>query len=222
MGIWGLAMNGKTDSNTTILEEIKIEEPKAKEYVEIECKYNAEEINRFAFKDLAKSLNPTSFIFVESTDIYYAKNENEFLRHRLPAENKGGSEEYRSELTFKKKTVGQNNWNRVEVNLRVDKNDPDLVQAFCEGLDYKRNFSIVKSCEIFFYPDADLVLYNVKDGTGKYAHYLEIEANEDIGMTQEEAWNVILKYEKLLAPLGITPQKRKRLSLWEIYRVGFK
>ena len=210
-----------SESKPTVVEETKVEEPKVNPYFEIEVKFNAEEINRFAFKDLAKSLNPTSFIFVESTDIYYAKNENEFLRHRLPAENKGGSEEDRSELTFKKKTTGQNNWNRVEVNLRVDKNDPALVAAFCEGLDYKRNFSIVKSCEIFFYPDADLVLYNVKDEAGKYAHYLEIEASEDIGMTQEEAWNVILKYEKLLAPLGITAQKRKRLSLWEIYRRGF-
>ena len=204
------------------VEEVKLEEPKPKQYLEVEVKYNADDIDRIAFKDLAKSLNPKSFIYVESTDVYYALSENEFLRHRLPAENKGGAEEKRSELTFKKKLVDQNNWSRVEVNLRVDNNDTKLVEAFCEGLGYKKNFSIEKSCDIYFFDDADIVYYNVKDENGKYAHYLEIEADEDIGMTHDQSWEVVLKYEKLLAPLGITPQKRKRLSLWEMYRKGFK
>lgn len=193
-----------------------------KQFLEIECKYNADDINRIVFKDLAKSLNPKSFIYVESTDIYYAKNENEFLRQRLPAENKGGAEEKRSELTFKKKHIDQNNWTRTEVNLRTDLNDPKLVGAFCEGLGYKKNFSIEKSCDIYFFDDADIVYYNVKDEDGKYSHYVEIEANEDSGLTADQSWEVVLKYEKLLAPLGITPQKRKRLSLWEMYRKDFK
>jgi predicted adenylyl cyclase CyaB len=204
------------------VEEVKLEETKAKLYLEVEVKYNAEEIDRIVFKDLAKSLSPKSFIYVESTDIYYAKSENDFLRHRLPAQNKGGAEENRSELTFKKKIIDQNNWSRVEVNLRVDQNDPKLVEAFCEGLGYKRNFSIQKNCDIYFWDDADIVYYTVKDEDGKYSNFCEIEASEDIGMTQEESWAVVLKYEKLLAPLGITPQKRKKLSLWEIYRKGFK
>ena len=37
-------------------------------------------------------------------------------------------------------------------------------------------------------------------------------------MTPDKAWEVILKYEKLLSPLGITAQKRKRLSLFEMYK----
>jgi adenylate cyclase class IV len=205
------------DKTNIVVEEVKAEEPKPKQYIEVECKYNAEGIDRFAFKDLAKSLNPTSFIYVESTDIYYVRSENEFLRHRLPAQNKGTTEENRSELTFKKKHKEGNNWTRTEVNLRVDLNDTDLVKAFCEGLGYIRNFSIEKCCEIYFYDDADIVLYSVKDEDGKYAHYCEIEANEDIGMTHEQSWEVILKYEKLLLPLGITAQKRKRLSLFEMY-----
>lgn len=57
----------------------------------------------------------------------------------------------------------------------------------------------------------------VDDEDGKYAHYLEIEANEDIGMTNDQSWETILKYEKLLLPLGISPQKRKKLSLFEMY-----
>src|SRR5277367_775394 len=98
-----------------------------KEFFEIEVKFNADDIDRIAFKDLAKSLNPTSFVYVESKDIYYAKSDNEFLRYRMPSENKQAGEEDRSELTFKKKLTDKNNWSRIEVNLRIDKNDPFLV-----------------------------------------------------------------------------------------------
>jgi len=212
-----LSMSGN-ETNTT---EIKPEDVKTKDYLEVEFKYGANDISRFAFKDLAKSLSPKSFIFVESVDVYYAKNENEFLRHRLPSQNKGGSEEDRSELTFKKKHKESNNWTRTEVNLRVDKNDPELVAAFCGGLGFTKNFSIEKCCEIFIYDTVDIVYYSVKDETGSYSSFCEIEALEDIGLTHEQSLEEVLKYEKLLAPLGITPQKRKRLSLWEIYRKGF-
>jgi predicted adenylyl cyclase CyaB len=188
-------------------------------FLEIECKYNGDDINRIAFKDLAKSLNPKSFIYVESKDVYYVRQENEFLRYRMAAENKmGGEDEHRSELTFKKKHIDQNNWVRTEVNLRIDKNDPALIVAFCEGLGYIKNFSIDKACDIYFFDDADIVYYTVKNEDGKYATFVEIEAGENIGMTTEQAWEVILKYEKLLAPLGITAQKRKRLSLFEMYK----
>ncbi len=189
-----------------------------KKYLEVEAKYNADDIDRIKFKDLAKSLGPKSFLYVESTDVYYLRAENEFLRYRMPSENRlGGDEENRSELTFKKKSMDKNNWVRTEVNLRVDKNDPFLIHAFCEGLGYKKNFSIQKSCDIYFYDDADLVYYTVKGEDGKYATFVEIEADESLEMTQEQAWEVVQKYEKLLAPLGITPQKRKKLSLFEMY-----
>ena len=165
-----------------------------KQYLEVECKYNADDISRNAFKDLVKSFNPKNFIYVESTDIYYLREENEFLRYRMPSENKlGGDDENRAELTFKKKHKENNNLVRTEINLRVDKNDSALVHAFCEGLGYKKNFSIAKACDIYFFDDADIVFYSVKDEDGKYAHYLEIEADENIGMTHEQSWEVILK-----------------------------
>ncbi len=190
------------------------------QFLEVECKYNADDISRIAFKDLAKSLNPKSFIYVESSDVYYVREENEFLRYRMPSENKLSGEENRAELTFKKKHKDANNLVRTEVNLRVDLNDASLVHAFCEGLGYKKNFQIQKACDIYFFDDADIVFYSVKDESGKYSYYLEIESNENIGMSHEQCWEVVLKYEKLLAPLGITPQKRKKLSLYEMYRKG--
>jgi adenylate cyclase class IV len=194
-------------------------EEKPKEYLEVEVKYNADEISRTAFKDLARSLNPKTFLYVESKDVYYVRQEDEFLRYRMPSENRlCGDDETRSELTFKKKHKENNNWVRTEVNLSIDKHDPALVHAFCEGLGYKKNFSIGKNCDIYFFDDADIVFYSVQDEDGKYANYLEIEASEDIGMTYEQSWEVVLKYEKLLLPLGISPQKRKKLSLYEMYK----
>jgi predicted adenylyl cyclase CyaB len=191
------------------------------DFSEIEFKYAADDIDRMAFKDLVKSLNPKSFVYVESKDIYYAKSKDEFLRYRMPSENKQSGEENRQELTFKTKSVNQNNWVRLEVNLRVDLNDPFLINAFCEGLGYKKNLIITKSCDIYFFDDADVVYYSVKNEKGQYSYFLEIECLENCGMTKEQSLAVLYKYEKLLAPLGITPQKRKKLSLWEIYREGF-
>jgi adenylate cyclase class IV len=189
-------------------------------YLEIETKYSADDIDRLKFKDLANSLNPKSFIYVESTDIYFVRSESEFLRYRMPAQNINTADESRSELTFKKKHKENNNWKRTEVNLRVDLNDPKLVEAFCEGLDYKKSFTINKGCDIYVYDKVNLAYYFVKGEDGKYSNFLEIEALEDIGMTPEESWEEVVKYEKLLANIGISPQKRMRLSLFELYSRG--
>lgn len=183
------------------------------EFLEIETKYDAEHISRLEFKALANSLAPTSFLYVESKDVYYTKGESEFLRYRMPAE---GSE--RSELTFKKKHVAANNQVRTEVNLRVDLNKPELLKAFCEGLGYGFNFSVFKMCDIYFFEDGDIVYYSVVDEAGKTRSFLEIEVKEDAGITQDQAWTIIAKYEKALAPIGITAQKRKKLSLFEMYK----
>ncbi len=187
-----------------------------KKFLEIETKYDAGDIDRLKFKTLAKSLNPTSMMYIEGIDVYYIKNPEEFLRYRMPITN--GSDA-RAELTFKKKSVEKNNNIREEVNLRIDLNKPELVHAFCEGLGYKRNFSIEKLCDIYFFHDANIVYYYVvPENGGKLATFVEIEASEDIGLTEKEAWEVIQKYEKLLTPIGINPQKRKKLSLFEMYR----
>lgn len=193
---------------------------KPKEYLEVEVKYSADDIDRMAFKKFAKTLAVKEFIYAESSDIYYVRSENEFLRYRMPSENLlAGDNEFRSELAFKKKHKESNNWVRTEVNLRVDKNDAHLVNAFCEGLGYKRNFSIHKYCDIFILEDdVTLVFYQVIDEAGQIASFLEIEASEHLGLSREESWETVLHYEKLLLPLGITPQKRKKLSLYELYK----
>lgn len=186
----------------------------ALDFLEIETKYDATEVDRVAFKMLAEKLKPTSFLYVESRDVYYVKSATEFLRYRMPP---SGDKTRRSELTFKKKHVAGNNNVRTEVNLRVDANSDSTVNAFCEGLGYRLNFSIFKMCDIYFYDDANIVFYSVIDEGGKSANFIEIECNEDLEITQEAAWEIIQKYESLLSSLGINARKRKKLSLFEMY-----
>jgi len=191
----------------------------SEDFLEIESKYSADEIMRNDFKDHINTFGPKEFIYVESTDVYYVKNDEEFLRYRMPSRNKLSGQENRSELTFKKKHKEGNNQTRTEVNLRIDLNEPKLVEAFCIGLGYIRNFSVEKCCDIYYLEDGtDIVFYSVKDENNKYSYFIEIESKENSGLTKEQSWETVLKYEKMLLPLGITPQKRKKLSLFEIYR----
>jgi hypothetical protein len=48
--------------------------------------------------------------------------------------------------------------------------------------------------------------------------FIEIEALEEYPwVTADEAWAEVLKYEKLLEPLGITPRNRMKLSLFQMF-----
>lgn len=88
------------------------------------------------------------------------------------------------------------------------------------------NFTIIKSCQIYKFDEATLVfytVYDVTDGTtsSKVDHFVEIEVREDLiktGLTEEEAWAIVEKYEKVLAPVGVSNKKRLRLQLWDIYK----
>lgn len=186
----------------------------ALKFYEIETKYRADNIERLSFKDLARTIAGAKLEYIESYDIYYTREGDEFLRYRYSEDKK----EKRAELTFKKKHNQLNNIVRTEVNLRVDANSIDTVEAFAEGLGYKKNFKIWKLCDIYKLDDAVLVYYSVKDEEGKYQHFIEIEVKEGLPKSEEEAWAIINKYEKLIEPLGISPQNRLKKSLFEMYR----
>lgn len=136
-----------------------------------------------------------------------------FLRHRASEDKKIK----RKEITFKKKHKDANNIRRTEVNLRVDNNNADTIREFCEGIGYEHTFDVYKYCDIYYADDAVLVFYSVKDSDGKMGHFMEIEVNEEMDFTEEEAWTIIKKYEKLLEPVGVKPQGRIRKSLYEMY-----
>lgn len=184
------------------------------EFLEIESKYRADNIERLKFKEIAEALKPNDFVYVESTDVYYVKSETEFLRYRMAPDY---GKEKRAELAFKKKHSTNNNIVRTEVNLRVDHNKGETVAAFAEGLGYTRNFSIFKICDIYKFEEATLVYYTVKDDEGKYASFIEVEVTEGYPTSQEQAWEILRKFERILEPLGISPQNRLKKSLFEMY-----
>jgi len=185
-------------------------------FTEFEVKFKVEGDLVYEFKKLVSALpDEKEFIYLESDDIYYVKGE-EFIRHRYDIKNLEG----RQELTFKKKVNTQNNINRVEVNLRCDGNTIENTAKFCESLGFTKNFKIAKYVHIYRLKDATLPFYTVIDESGQMSHFIEIEVDEELlhSLTEEEAWAVVRKYETILAPLGVTPQKRLRKSLFEMYR----
>jgi predicted adenylyl cyclase CyaB len=185
------------------------------EFMEVETKYAADDIARMKFKTLMTALGARRFLYVEGRDRYYVRENSDFLRYRMPAISGGDK---RSELTFKKKSIRANNNIRLEVNLRVDANNADTVDAFCQGLGYEFNFSIVKFCDIYYFDRVNVVYYTVcDDETDKMQSFIEIEANENEFASTAEAWDAVSEYEKKLAPLGITAQHRLKKSLFEIF-----
>lgn len=183
-------------------------------FLEIETKYNANDIDLMSFKRTVISLNPKSFLYVCSTDTYFSKGDD-FIRYRSPPLDKTTN---RSELTLKKKHVSNNNIVRTEVNLRVDSNEDSVIFAFCENLGYVQNFSICKMCHIYFFEDANIVFYTVIDNKFKENRFIEIEVDENMGFMEQEGRQILDKYEKLLLPLGLTSKNRMKRSLWEMYK----
>ena len=197
----------------------KVEEPKLA-FVEFEVKFRVEGNLVHDFKKLAQALpDLKEFVYLESDDIYFVKGE-EFIRHRFDTKNLAG----RQELTYKRKNNANNNINRIENNVRSDGNSLENVAAFCTNLGFKYNFKISKFVHIYRFPDATLPFYTVIDDTGAMSHFMEIEVDEELlkDLTEEQAWAIVKKYETILAPLGITAQKRLRKSLFEMYRKEIK
>jgi predicted adenylyl cyclase CyaB len=188
-------------------------------HCEFETKYKVGEEALFSFKTIVQSLPGLDhFIYVEGPDIYWTKGED-FFRYRKAAHEK---ENIKAWLTMKQKPDGaKNNIQRKEVNWRVDVTPFETIREGVEMLGFKYNFKIYKMCHIYFFNDATVVFYTVKDESkGDLTHFVEIEVKEEtIGdLTEEQAWEVVKKYEGAFAPLGITSKNRLRKSLFEMYR----
>lgn len=205
----------KEASETETNVEVKVHKQDLPVFVEFETKYRIEDTKvLWDFKHLVESkLGQKDFLYVQSDDIYYVKTADEFIRYRFSETDK------RAELTIKKKTGNGNNIIREETNVRIDDNEFATIENFVKNLGFTFNFRINKQCHIYRESDATLVFYSVRDlETQKLAHFIEIEVKEGAGFTADESWAIIKKYEALLAPLGVTPQKRLRKSLYEMYR----
>lgn len=192
------------------------QENKKLEFHEVEVKFRIEEAKLNDWKQLVEKLEGLKeFIYIESDDIYYTKGD-EFLRYRFSNSKK----DKRAELTYKAKTTEAHNIIRKEINLRVDNNDAATVEAFANSIGYLKNFTIRKYVSIYRFSDAILPFYTVIDETGKRDTFIEIEVNEEKihQLTEDKCWDIIKRYEAVLAPLGVTASKRLRKSLFEMYR----
>lgn len=188
------------------------------EFIELETKYRVEGDFLYTFKNLVQELpGLEEFIYVESKDVYYVNKNNDFVRYRF-SPNKTDK---RSEITWKFKPVGAlNNIKRKEINWRVDETPIESIEEGIRIEGFVKNFSINKLVHIYKFNDATLPFYTVQDDRGSLDHFIEIEVNEELikSLTEEQAFDIIRKYEDLLAPIGINSNKRLKKSLFEMYR----
>lgn len=182
-------------------------------FKEIETKYDAENISLEDFKKIFtnNNLKIDKHLLVSSYDAYYVNSNNEFIRYRHHND--------RGELTIKRKTTEHSNQSRIEVNIPTDGDNVEAVARFCKLLGYNHNFTIYKTCDIYWTGKVDLVYYVVYDTEFReLRRFIEIEALEDIEWeSEEQVWAEISKYEKMLEPLGISPKNRLRKSLYETF-----
>lgn len=199
-----------------------MDEEKKLDHIEFESKYRVEQSIVLPFKFIVEKM-PTfkEFVYAEGPDEYFVKGDTA-ARYRKEA-NKGPNA--RAELTIKIKPEGaKNNIIREEFNVRVDGTPRETIVKFLSALGFKHNFTVMKSCFIYRMEDATLVSYTVADITDgnlrSEDHFVEIEVSEEQihTMNEDQAWAILTKYERALEPLGITPQKRLKKSLYEMYK----
>jgi len=180
-------------------------------FKELEFKYAADDISMQDFIALVEKMKIDKRLMVSSYDDYFTDKTNNFIRYRYNG-NAG-------ELTIKRKTTEANNNNRIEVNLPTTGDNFPTVEAFVGLLGYEYNFSIYKTCKIYWSDNVVLVYYIVYDKEmNESRRFIEIEADEDHNWaSEEEAHNKIVQYEKMLEPLGITPRNRMKKSLFELF-----
>lgn len=182
-------------------------------YKEIESKYDAADISMTKFVELVtEGHKVTKELLVSSFDDYFIDKDGNFIRYRYT--------DSRGELTIKRKMIEKNNNERIEVNVPTTGNNLKAIGAFVDLLGYKHNFGIYKTCQIYWVDKVVLVYYVVYDKEMKeLRRFIEIEADEEHQWaSEEEAWNEVTKYEQILSPLGLSPQKRLKKSLFEIFR----
>lgn len=200
----------------------EIENTKLEKLTEFETKYRVEPQVLTEFKSTVGTLpGLEKFIYVEGPDEYWVSKGDQFLRYRRPS---FGLDNNRSEVTMKTKPEGaKNNQKRREWNWRVDNTPEETIKEGFKDLGFEFNFSIWKSCHIYIFEDATVVLYTVYDTTNgkasKIDTFIEIEVSEESihELSEDQAWAIIEKYEKILSDVGVSSRSRLRKSLYEMY-----
>ena len=188
-------------------------------FTEFETKYRVDGKLEQPFKNLVmsleKDLGKWDFTYAEGPDHYYTKSDGSFGRYRKAINQK------MSWWTMKEKPLGaKHNVKRKEVNWRVDGTTFETIEAGALMQGYDFNFKIWKSCHIYKFKETTFVFYRVTDDYNNQDHFIEIELDEDTihNLTENEAWDKIRKYEKMLESLGISHRNRITKSLFEMYK----
>lgn len=205
------------------------------EHVEFELKFKVEDHLLIEFKQLLESMpDERQFTYVEGLDQFFTYPDSwfklmpqwdpagTFIRYRKPSY---GLDNGRRQVTWKYKPAGaKNNIKRKEHNWDIGDTAESTLHEQLQDSGATFNMQLVKTCHVYKLKDATMVFYTVydtTDGTPKRStSFIEVEVCEELiaGLNEEQAWDIARKYEKLLAPLGITPNKRMDRSLFEIYR----
>jgi len=180
---------------------------------EVEVKFDASEISLKDFTYLVESkFKVKKHLLVSSYDEYFIDASDNFLRYR--------HRDDRGELTIKRKLTEGNNNKRIEVNIPTDGNALEAVSQFASLLGYKHNFSVYKTCKVFWVDNMVVSYYVVYDNEWKeQRRFIEIEADEEIEWSSEQvALNAVEQCEKEFVTLNITPKNRLKKSLFEIFK----
>lgn len=188
------------------------------DFVELEYKYRADEVSFAKFRDLMEGLQLVKQKDISSWDYYYTPVNDDyegFVRFR--------DSPVGPELTKKVKTNTGNNFNRIEVDLPLDRAKLNLqtVNKFMEVMNHKENFRIFKNCFIYWLDYVNYVYYNVYDQNLKeVGRFIEVEVNKDkvaaIGL--EGATQQLKNAELLLEAIGIKSSNRMKKSLFELFK----
>lgn len=133
---------------------------KKAQHRELEIKMGADGVNIKAFKRWCFDLDPSKYLHVIGPDVYYTQGKN-VLRHRQPGQGGPG------ELTVKRRTSHKSTRDRLEIDLGLkDDVEIDDVGRFLEATGWKKKFTVIKDCHIFWFedrtPGVEAVLYNVR------------------------------------------------------------
>ncbi len=183
---------------------------------EIEFKYKADNISLVAFKAFCEARNPMMMDEASGFDWFYSKDgdASSFGRHRKQPG-------VFNQLSFKRKTVDNNNFVRTEHNIMLGDNvETEQVAALFKEFGYTYNISIFKSCFIYHYQDHILVYYICFDPDFKeLGRFIEIEMDEDWATeSPNEAMAKLTQLEGELKTLGISRLARIKRSLFEMFR----
>lgn len=195
---------------------------KLPKYTEFESKYRTTVSKIPLFNEIAEAIpGLKKYLFVKGWDSYYTKpNDLGFGRYRISDDSP--NEKRFAQWTVKQKPLGaKNNISRFESNWDVSLTSPEEIHAGAKAMGYSLNFEIYKTGQLYIYDDANIVIYSVRErDSDEQKYYIEIEIDEETihKLTKKEAMSIIVKYEKLLKPVGINAHKRLKQSLFEMYK----